>query len=68
MGFDVPTWHALSAATVAERLATDPARGLTAAEAARRLEAHGPNALRRPPTEPRSHRSRCVEQPNYGWR
>ncbi|MFM7109215.1 MAG: cation-translocating P-type ATPase [Planctomycetaceae bacterium] len=59
MGSDLPAghalhnWHALPAAAVAERLATDAARGLAAAEAGRRLEAHGPNALRRPRAEPR---------------
>jgi Ca2+-transporting ATPase len=39
-------WHALSATEVAARLTTDPAAGLAAAEAARRLAAHGPNVLR----------------------
>lgn len=38
-------WHALSAAQAADKLRTDPAAGLTAAEAARRLAAHGPNRL-----------------------
>ena len=52
MGSDAPAWHALPAATVAERLATDPVRGLTAAEATRRLADHGPNALRQPSAEP----------------
>ncbi len=42
-------WHALDATAVVERLATDAERGLSAAEAARRLAAHGPNALREPP-------------------
>ena len=37
--------HALGAAAVLTALGTDPGRGLDAAEAARRLEADGPNAL-----------------------
>ena len=36
-------WHTLPAAEVAESLGVDPARGLSAAEAAKRLEEHGPN-------------------------
>lgn len=40
-------WHAESAGEIAARLATDPVRGLTAAEAARRLVLDGPNELRR---------------------
>jgi Ca2+-transporting ATPase len=43
--FVLDTPHALSAATVAERLVTDPARGLAAAEARRRLAAVGRNEL-----------------------
>jgi hypothetical protein len=39
--------HALASATVAERLGTDVAAGLTADEAASRLAAHGPNELDR---------------------
>ncbi|WP_119287863.1 cation-translocating P-type ATPase [Azohydromonas sediminis] len=42
-------WHALDAADVAARLGTDPERGLADDEAARRLQAHGPNALPEPP-------------------
>ena len=38
-------WHRLAPADAARELATDPARGLTAADAARRLLEHGPNAL-----------------------
>jgi magnesium-transporting ATPase (P-type) len=47
-----PAWHALAAAEVARRQAVDPADGLTAAEAARRLERFGPNELAQdePPT------------------
>ena len=40
--------HARSVAEVAERLETDPVTGLTADEAARRLDRHGPNELARP--------------------
>jgi magnesium-transporting ATPase (P-type) len=38
-------WHARPAAEVLEALASDASRGLTSAEARRRLEAHGPNRL-----------------------
>ncbi|HWS12682.1 MAG TPA: cation-translocating P-type ATPase [Rhodocyclaceae bacterium] len=38
-------WHSLSAREAAAHLETDPARGLTGAEAARRLERYGPNVL-----------------------
>lgn len=38
-------WHALSPGAVAAELATDPVRGLSAAEAQRRLSMHGPNEL-----------------------
>ena len=40
-----PLWHTLPAADAVAGLTTDPARGLDAAEAARRLAAHGPNRL-----------------------
>ena len=40
-----PAWHALDLAAVASRREADPARGLGAAEAARRLALHGDNAL-----------------------
>jgi Ca2+-transporting ATPase len=40
-----PAWHALDLAAVASRLEVDPARGLGAAEAARRLALDGDNAL-----------------------
>jgi Ca2+-transporting ATPase len=48
-------WYALSGEEVAARLDVDPAVGLSAAHAAKLLEAHGPNAL---PAEP----------PVPGWR
>ena len=38
-------WHAVAAADCLARLGTDRERGLPAAEAARRLAAHGPNML-----------------------
>ena len=38
-------WHALAADKVVEQLSTDPANGLAAAEAARRLAKYGPNRL-----------------------
>ncbi|MFM7785743.1 MAG: HAD-IC family P-type ATPase, partial [Gammaproteobacteria bacterium] len=40
-----PPWHALPTADVAARLTVDPAHGLDAAEAARRLAEEGPNRL-----------------------
>jgi Ca2+-transporting ATPase len=45
-------WYALSPAEVADRLKVDPATGLTAAEAARRLQEYGPNALAEAKAEP----------------
>jgi magnesium-transporting ATPase (P-type) len=38
-------WHALAVDEVVNRLATDATTGLTATEASRRLERHGPNRL-----------------------
>ena len=52
MAPDPIAWHALSVADIASRLATDPGRGLAAAEADRRLATHGPNALREARSEP----------------
>ena len=49
------SWYALSADDVAAKFAVDPAKGLSAAEAARLLAHNGPNAL---PTE----------KPKPGWR
>src|SRR3990172_3233195 len=40
-------WHSLALAELARSLETDPARGLTSDEAARRLAQLGPNELRR---------------------
>lgn len=42
---DRGTWHAVGADEVVSRLITDPARGLDAGEAARRLMQYGPNRL-----------------------
>ncbi|HSP74893.1 MAG TPA: HAD-IC family P-type ATPase [Cryobacterium sp.] len=39
------TWYALAPDAVASRLRSDPAQGLSAAEAEQRLQQHGPNAL-----------------------
>jgi P-type Ca2+ transporter type 2C len=38
-------WHTLPTDEVASRVRTEPERGLSRAEAVRRLEAHGPNVL-----------------------
>ncbi|MEV0623867.1 HAD-IC family P-type ATPase [Nonomuraea sp. NPDC050404] len=46
-------WHALPVGEVAARLSADPARGLSATEAAQRLERHGPNQLREVTRDPR---------------
>ena len=46
------TWHALTPTDVASRLEVDPATGLTASEAARRLQQYGPNALAEAKAEP----------------
>ena len=40
-------WHSLDAAQAVEALATDPFKGLTGVEAARRLAANGPNELKK---------------------
>jgi Ca2+-transporting ATPase len=40
-------WHSVSPARAAAALATDPARGLDSAQAARRLQEHGPNQIAR---------------------
>ena len=45
-------WYACTLDEVAGQLATDPIRGLAAAEAARRRAVHGANALTEPPAEP----------------
>ncbi|MGI5290067.1 cation-translocating P-type ATPase [Nonomuraea polychroma] len=50
---DQVPWHALPAGDVAVRLQAAPDQGLSAGEAARRLERHGPNQLREAAREPR---------------
>ncbi|MBX6771152.1 MAG: cation-transporting P-type ATPase [Chloroflexi bacterium] len=49
---NAPAWHALPIHEVAARLATDPARGLTAEEARRRRERCGANELAAARPEP----------------
>ncbi|WP_270938909.1 cation-transporting P-type ATPase, partial [Falsiroseomonas oryzae] len=44
----VPAWHALPAAAALSELGSG-AQGLSAAEAASRLDRHGPNRLPEPP-------------------
>lgn len=46
-------WHALAAADVIKALRVDPDNGLSSAQAARRLQQHGPNRLVEAPREPR---------------
>lgn len=46
------SWHALTVQQTCERLDSDPERGLTPAEADRRLDAHGPNSLPEKPGKP----------------
>ncbi len=43
---ELSSWHALDVKAVVETLQTDPHSGLSKAEAARRLEQHGPNTLK----------------------
>ncbi len=45
-------WYALSDAEVAQKLGVDPPRGLSAAEAQKRQQQHGPNALAGKAKEP----------------
>lgn len=45
-------WHALDRDAALQRCGTDPVRGLEAADVARRLAEHGPNALPEPPPKP----------------
>ena len=47
-----PRWHALPADAVAGLLSSDARAGLTDAEAAQRLLAHGPNRLAEAPPRP----------------
>ncbi|MGP3965293.1 cation-translocating P-type ATPase [Nonomuraea sp. 3N208] len=50
---DQVPWHALPTGDVAVRLQAAPDQGLSAGEAARRLERYGPNQLREAAREPR---------------
>ncbi len=43
----IPIWHTLLVEEAAQRLQTDPERGLTAVQADERLRAYGPNELER---------------------
>jgi Ca2+-transporting ATPase len=45
-------WHSQPVESVARKLATNPEAGLSAEEAARRLDQHGPNELRESPPTP----------------
>src|SRR6187401_1067179 len=47
------TWFTLSGDDVAQRLGVDPERGLTAEEAAKRLQQYGPNKFAEAKAEPR---------------
>ena len=47
-----PVWHALPVEQVASQLHSDPALGLTDAQAAERLAQHGPNRLAEKPVRP----------------
>jgi Ca2+-transporting ATPase len=53
-------WHAMTAEAVTLHFEVSPARGLTEAEAAQRLAAHGPNTL--PAPEPKSAMAILVDQ------
>ena len=48
----LPNWHAMSVAQALQAQGVLPGTGLTAADAARRLATHGPNALPEPPPRP----------------
>ena len=50
---EAPTWFTLSGDDVAQRLGVDPERGLTAEEAAKRLQQYGPNKFAEAKPEPR---------------
>ena len=47
-----PAWHAVTVADALSRLGTEARCGLSSAEVARRLAAHGPNTLPEPPPRP----------------
>ena len=46
-------WHVLSGADVTGALGVGPSQGLSAAEAARRIEQYGPNKFAEAKSEPR---------------
>jgi P-type Ca2+ transporter type 2C len=48
-------WHVLSGADVTRALGIDPSQGLSAAEAAKRVEQYGPNKFAEAKAEPRWH-------------
>ena len=48
----LPSWHALPPDQAAGRLLSDPAQGLSSAQAAQRLAEHGPNRLAEKPPRP----------------
>src|SRR6476620_3241106 len=50
-----PTWHVLTREGAVQELHVEPKRGLTAEEAAKRLERFGPNRFAEAKTEPRWH-------------
>src|SRR5215203_685837 len=50
---EAPTWFTLSGDDVAQRLGVDSGRGLSAEEAAKRLQQHGPNKFAEAKAEPR---------------
>jgi Ca2+-transporting ATPase len=50
---EAPTWHVLSSAEALSELHVEPAKGLTAAEAAERLAKYGPNRFAEAKPEPR---------------
>jgi magnesium-transporting ATPase (P-type) len=59
-GREQPVWHALEVDDVLRELDTDLDSGLTSAEAAERLERHGPNELQ--PDEPKSDLAILLDQ------
>jgi P-type Ca2+ transporter type 2C len=52
---DAPTWFTLSGDEAAQKLGVDPAHGLSADEAAKRLREYGPNRFEEARPEPRWH-------------
>jgi Ca2+-transporting ATPase len=52
---EAPTWHTLATHEALEELSVDASAGLTSAEAAERLQRHGPNKFAEAKTESRWH-------------